>query len=253
MIFLPSSTLVPSSRTTSGTCSPTSLTAADHALGDHVALHDAAEDVDQNPLHLRIRGDDLERGRHLLLGGAAADVEEVRRRLAVELDDVHGRHGEAGAVDHAADGAVERHVVEIVFRGLDLLLVLLGQVAQREDIRMSIERVVVEADLGVEADELAALGDDQRIDLEQAHVLGDERRVELAHHAFRLLGEIAGETEHLRHPPAVMRHDAGRRIDREGQDLLRMACAPPPRCPCRLRSTPRRRRASVSRSTSAER
>ena len=94
----------------------------DHAFGDDVALHDAAEDVDQNALHVGIGGDDLERRRDLLLGGAAADVEEVGRRLAVELDDVHGRHGEAGAVDHAADGAVERDVVEIVFRGLDLLV-----------------------------------------------------------------------------------------------------------------------------------
>ena len=75
--------------------------------------------------------------------------------LAVELDDVHRRHGEAGAVDHAADGAVERDVVEVVLRGLDLLVVLLGHVAQRDDVGMAKERVVVEADLGVEADQLA--------------------------------------------------------------------------------------------------
>jgi len=31
----------------------------------------------------------------------------------VELDDVHRRHGEAGAVDHAADVAVEADVVEV--------------------------------------------------------------------------------------------------------------------------------------------
>src|ERR1700735_1670429 len=30
----------------------------DHALGDNVALHDAAEDVDQNALHVGIGGDD---------------------------------------------------------------------------------------------------------------------------------------------------------------------------------------------------
>src|SRR5689334_7939020 len=47
------------------------------ALGDHVALHDAAEDVDQDALHVGIGGDDLERGCDLLLSGAAADVEEV--------------------------------------------------------------------------------------------------------------------------------------------------------------------------------
>ena len=82
---------------------------------------------------------------------AAADVEEVGRILAVELDDVHRRHGEAGAVDHAADVAVERDIGEVVFRRLDLLLVLLGLVAQRDDVGMAVERVVVEADLGVEA------------------------------------------------------------------------------------------------------
>ena len=64
---LPSSTLVPSRRTTSGTFRPTSFTAATHALGDHVAAHDAAENVDQDALHLRVGGDDLEGRRHLLL------------------------------------------------------------------------------------------------------------------------------------------------------------------------------------------
>ena len=51
--------------------------------------------------------DDAERFGDLLVVGAAADVEEVRRLAAVELDDVHRAHGEAGAVDEAADVAVE--------------------------------------------------------------------------------------------------------------------------------------------------
>ena len=85
------------------------------------------------------------------LRGAAADVEEVGRARAVELDDVHRRHGEAGAVDHAADVAVERDVGEVVFRRLDLLGVLFGLVAQRDDVGVAVERVVVEGDLGVEA------------------------------------------------------------------------------------------------------
>src|SRR6185312_11741449 len=82
----------------------------DDAVGNDVAFHDAAENVDQDALHVRIRGDDLEGCRDLVLGGAAADIEKVRRRHAVELDDVHGRHGKAGAVDHATNLAVERDV-----------------------------------------------------------------------------------------------------------------------------------------------
>src|SRR4051812_32608637 len=190
------------------------------ALGDHVALHDATEDVDQNALHVGIRSDDLEGGRDLFLAGAAADVEEVRRRHAVELDDVHRRHREAGAVDHAADIAVEGDVVEVVFRRLDFLGVFLGLVAQREHLGVTEQGVVVERHLGVEHAELALLGHDQRVDLQHRHVLGDERRVELRGELLGLLGEIAGQFQRVRDGAAVMRHDAGGGIDRETHDLF---------------------------------
>src|ERR1700716_3323371 len=67
-----------------------------HALGDDIAFHDAAENVDQNALHVRIGGDDLERCGDLGLVGTAADIEEVRRRHAVELDDVPARPPKPG-------------------------------------------------------------------------------------------------------------------------------------------------------------
>ena len=51
---------------------------------------------------------------------AAADIQKVRGLRAIELDDIHGRHGEAGAVHEAADIAVELHVGEIVARGQHL-------------------------------------------------------------------------------------------------------------------------------------
>src|SRR5262245_49154204 len=71
----------------------------DDAFGDDVATHDAAEDVDQNAFHIRTTQDDLEGFGNLLLRCAAADIEEVGRFLTIELDDVHGCHGKAGAVD----------------------------------------------------------------------------------------------------------------------------------------------------------
>ena len=85
---------------------------------------------------------------------------------------------------------------------------------------MAIEGVVLEADLGVEAAQLAVLGDDQRIDLEDLHVLGHEGGVELFGQRARLLGEIAREAERGGDLAAVMRHQPRRRIDREGHDLL---------------------------------
>ena len=86
---------------------------------------------------------------------------------------------------------------------------------------MTVERVVVEGDLGVEHPELAAGGDDQRIDLEHRHVLGDEGGVKLGDQRLGLLGELAGQAQRARRGAAVVRHDAGRRIDREAVDLFR--------------------------------
>src|SRR5690606_25983710 len=106
------------------------LDCGDHAFSNDVALHDAAEDVDQNALDSRVSGDDLERSRHLLLGGTATNVEEVGRFSTVELDDVHRCHGKASAVDHAADIAVESHVSEVVLGSFDLFFVFFRQIAQ---------------------------------------------------------------------------------------------------------------------------
>ena len=115
-IFLPCSTLVPSSRTTSGTFRPSSLTAATTPSAMMSQRMMPPKMLTRMAFTFGSDSDDLEGRRHLLLGGAAADVEEVGGLAAVELDDVHRRHGQAGAVDHAADVAVELDVVEVVLR-----------------------------------------------------------------------------------------------------------------------------------------
>ncbi len=86
---------------------------------------------------------------------------------------------------------------------------------------MAEEGVVVEVDLGVEADEAAGLGDDQRVDLEEAHVLLDEGLVERGDQlvAGRDLGTGKPEAEGDAAPE--MRRVAGRRVDMDGDDLLR--------------------------------
>src|ERR1700722_11913849 len=57
----------------------------DNTLGNDIAAHDPTENVDENAFHVRISSDDLEGCGHFVLGGAAADVEEVRRTFPVEL------------------------------------------------------------------------------------------------------------------------------------------------------------------------
>ena len=110
---------------------------------------------------------------------------------AVQLDDVHRRHGEAGAVDHAADVAVELDVGEVVFRRLDLHRLFFGEVAQLLEVGVAELGIVVEADLGIEHQQLALVGDRQRVDLDLRGVGADERVVELAEHLAGLLGEVA--------------------------------------------------------------
>src|SRR5690606_37759162 len=84
---------------------------ADDALGNHVATHDAAEDVHQHGLHIAIGKNDLEGFADALLGRATAHIQEVGRLAAMQIDDVHGAHGQAGTVDHAANVAIQRYIV----------------------------------------------------------------------------------------------------------------------------------------------
>ena len=44
---------------------------------------------------------------YLFLLNAAADVQEVGRLAAVQLDDVHGGHGEASSVHQTANVAIQ--------------------------------------------------------------------------------------------------------------------------------------------------
>ncbi len=111
-------------------------------------------------------------------GGAAADVQEVRRLPAVQLDQVHGRHGKSGAVHHAGDVAVEGDVVEIVLARAPLHRIFLAGVAQRRELGVAEQRVGIDVDLGIERQQRPGARDDQRIHLDQAQVLVDVQPVE---------------------------------------------------------------------------
>ena len=81
-------------------------------LGDLVAAGDAAEDVDEDRLHARIREHDLERGLHDRFLRPTADVEEVRGAAAGIADGVERSHDQAGAVPDDPHVAVQLDVAE---------------------------------------------------------------------------------------------------------------------------------------------
>src|SRR5262245_31596416 len=79
----------------------------DDAARNHIASDNAAENVNQHGLYVRIGQQDSEGVLDPLLRSPAADVQKVRRLAAGQLDDVHRRHRQPRAIDHAGDVAVE--------------------------------------------------------------------------------------------------------------------------------------------------
>src|SRR5690606_21846413 len=108
---------------------------------------------------------------HAFLGGAAADVKVGCRLAAVQVDDVHGAHGQTGAVHHAADVAGQRHVVQFPLLGVRFARIVLGRVVHGAQLGLTVQGVAVDVDLGIQAVQVAVLLDHQRVDLEQGQVV----------------------------------------------------------------------------------
>src|SRR5205823_11254222 len=119
----------------------------DDPASDLVAARDAPEDVDQDGLDVRVVEDDPKRRGHLVRLGPATDVQEVGRLAACELDEVHGGHGQPGAVDHAADASVELDEVDARQPGGRLRRLLLVEVAHELDVGVPGQPRVIEPDL----------------------------------------------------------------------------------------------------------
>ena len=191
-----------------------------HAGGDGVAAHDAAEDVDQDALHLGVGEHQLEGLGDLLGGGAAADVEEVGRLRAEQLDGVHGGHGQAGAIHQATDVAVEGNVGQVELGSLDLGRVLLIEIAHGDDILVAEQRVRIEVHLGIERHHAAVAGEDQRIDLGEAGVGVPERLVQPLQHAARLRHGGLRHADLARDVVRLGILQAGGRVDEDLVDLF---------------------------------
>ena len=116
----------------------------------------------------------------------AAHVEEIGRRSAVVLDEVHSRHRQAGAVDHATDRAFEVDEVDPEIARPGVYGVLLVEVPHRLKAGVAVQARVIQRDLCVKAHEAladlivrAGFGHDGKwVDLDQVRVVGPHRGVE---------------------------------------------------------------------------
>ena len=185
------------------------------------------KDVDEDRLHAGIRQQHAERLADLAGARAAADVQEVGRLASGELDDVHRRHREPGAVHHAADRAVQADVVQAVPGGLDLQRILFGRVAQLGMDGVPEVRAVVQGHLGVEGQHGAVARHYERVDLDERRVQVVERPRPGRHDAGRPERRRARQAEAEREPPRLERLEPAPRhglavdaVGRGRRDLL---------------------------------
>ena len=121
----------------------------DNSIGDGSTVDNSTKHIDKDRLDLVVLGDDTECFLDLMFLNTASNIQEVCGFSPVQLDDVHGGHGEAGAVDQAANVAVQLNVVEAVLGGLHLPGVRLCGVLHFEDVLLSEGCIVVKSKLGI--------------------------------------------------------------------------------------------------------
>src|SRR5690606_25211821 len=92
--------------------------------------------------------DDLERFGHALFGRTTTDVKEVGWLAAVQVDDVHGAHGQTGTVDHAADVAFQSYVVQFELGSVGFARIVLRRVMHGAQLGLAVHGVAVDVDLG---------------------------------------------------------------------------------------------------------
>jgi hypothetical protein len=195
------------------------LVRVDDALGDDVDAGHAPEDVDEDRLDIRVLGDNSERRDDASGVVDGGDVEEVGGLAAGELDSVHGGHGKSGAVDNAADAAVELDVVgDAGFLRPNLQRVLLVDVAELCEVLVAVEGVVVEVELGVGREEAAVLGDDERVDLGEGPVALGEGGVKAADELCPGAHHVAAQADRGREVATLERLEADRRVDGRAVD-----------------------------------
>ena len=213
--------MLPSIRTTIGRVQWTSRGRFDDPLGNDVAAHDAAEDVDEDPLDVRILQNDLEGLRHFFPGGPAPHVQEIGRLAAELLQDVEGCHGQSGAVHHAADVPVQLDVGEVVFAGVDFQGIELGVVEHVGVFAVAEHGVVVEGDLRIHRHQPAGLGDHQRVDLREKAVLFQAEAVQVEEQFHAVLADAPLEPQGEGDLARLVGAQPGEGVDGEDVDLFR--------------------------------
>lgn len=167
----------------------------DEAGGDVVAADNTAKDVDKDGSDLGVAGDELKGLLDGSRGSTATNVQEVGGLATVQLDDVHGGHGQTSTVDEAANIAVELDEVQARLGSANLIRVLLCGVAPLEDLLLTEVGVVIETELGIHAENLVVVRLGKGVDLDLGGVTLQEDLVELLDGVLGILDALLAEAK----------------------------------------------------------
>src|SRR5690606_30597943 len=193
----------------------------DYTFGNHVATHDTTKDIDEYGFYVGVRQDDLERFNHTLFGRTTAHIKEVSRLTAVQLHDVHGTHGQTGTVYHAADVAIQCHVVQFPLGSMSFARIFLRRVTHGLQVFVTVQSVAVDHNFGIQTVQVAFVGDHQRVDFQQGQVFVLEQLGQAQENVGELLDLIPFQTQLECQLTALVSHSANQRINSGFQNFFR--------------------------------
>ena len=220
-IWRPSSSLVPTSRATIGTSVGTSCRALRMPLATSSQRVMPPKMLNSTALTFGSERMMRRAAATLSAWAPAADVQKVGRLAAVQLGDVHGGHGQPGAVDHAADLAIQLDVAQAMAAGFLLLGRLLVGVAHLGQLKVAEERIVVQQHLAIHGQELALAGDHQGVDLGQRGIAADKGVVQALGDLDEIAHQLLGQTDAKGQLAALVWLQAQEGVDGDLDDPLR--------------------------------
>merc|ERR1719422_812791 len=173
------------------------LASIDNSISDGSTVDNSTKHIDKDRLDLVILGDDTECLLDLMFLNTASNIQEVGGFSSVQLDDVHGGHGEAGTIDQTPDVPVQLDVVEAVLGSLHLPGVRLGRVLHLKYMFLSEGSIVIKSKLGISSVNLTLRSFREWVDLQLETVDGEECFVQVLDLFRTLTHQRAREAEEL--------------------------------------------------------
>ena len=69
----------------------------------------------------------------------------------MQRHDIHGAHGQAGAIDHATDVAVQGDIVQLPLGCVSFTCIILGGIVHFAQFSLAVQGIAIHADFGVQA------------------------------------------------------------------------------------------------------